>query len=441
MATVADVIQAQTYLELQSKTSQISKLEFQNPIWFFCHSQTCRTQWIYWRHCESSFWADFNCDNQTGDAMKKRLIFLPLALLAGIACQGTTNPIISAPSSSSWVMGYYVGYLADKMPIEAIDWKSLTHLAVGIILPKSDGSLDFNSSIGFDAAKRALLIQKAHVNKRKVLAMIGGEATGPNWLTASSGANRATFLANLEKLVKVEGFDGLDLDWEPLEKAQEPVLLALTKDLRKALPNAVLTFPADGADNANFPADQINAMTYGMSGAYDGWKTWHSSPLYPSGDSAAPTSVELTVKNYLKAGIPAAKLGIGIGFYGQCYGNPATKPLEDTVGIRPDGAKIIAGDNDLSYTNIVTTYEPLGTKHWDATARVPYLSFAVPSGVKGCTYLTYENEQSILEKSGFAKTLGLGGAIIWNINEGYFAGQPVPNPLLVATRRAFLEKP
>jgi chitinase len=380
--------------------------------------------------------------------MKKLFTVLPFILLTGIACQATTL-IISVPSNSSWVMGYYVGYLADKMPIEAIDWTSLTHLAVGIITPNPDGSLNFS---GLDAAKRTLLIQNAHKNKRKVLAMIGGENTGPDWMTASSGATRATFLANLEKLVKVEGFDGLDLDWEPLEKAQEPALLALTKDLRKALPNAVLTFPADGADNANFPAnrgffatlepyvDQINAMTYGMSGAYDGWKTWHSSPLYASGDPAAPTSIDLTVKGYLKAGIPAAKLGIGIGFYGQCYGTPATKPLEDTVGIRPDGAKIVAGDNDLSYANIVKNYEPLGTKHWDATARVPYLSFAVPNGVNGCTYLSYENEQSILEKAKFAKALGLGGAIIWNINEGYVAGQTPVNPLLDATRRAFLEK-
>jgi chitinase len=381
--------------------------------------------------------------------MKKRLIVLPLMLFAVIACQGT-NPIISAPSSSSWVMGYYVGYLADKMPIEAIDWNSLTHLAAGIITPNPDGSLNFS---GLDATKRALLIQNAHKNKRKVLAMIGGENTGPDWMKASSGATRATFLSNLEKLVKIEGFDGLDLDWEPLDVVQEPVLLELTKDLRKALPSALLTFPADGADNANVPAnraffaslepylDQINAMTYGMSGAYDGWKTWHSSPLYPSGDSAAPTSIDLTVKGFLKAGIPAAKLGIGIGFYGQCYGTPATKPLEATTGIRPDGAKIVAGDNDLSFANIVTTYEPLGTKHWDATARVPYLSFTPPNGVKGCTYLTYENEQSILEKGKYAKALGLGGAIIWNINEGYIPGQTPMNPLLDATRRAFLEKP
>ncbi len=380
--------------------------------------------------------------------MKSRVAILFSSLLFTIACQGASNPIISAPQSSNWVIGYFVGYLADKMPISAIDWTSLTHLAVGIVLPKTDGVLDLNNA--FDATKRAQIIKNAHAKGRKVLAMIGGENTGTTWLAASSGTNRTNFISSLKKLMTDEGFDGLDLDWEPLEKSHEPVLLALTKELRAAMPKAILTFPADGADNANFPADrtfyaqlapyldQINAMTYGMSGAYDGWKTWHSSPLYSSNDAAAPTSIELTVNGYLKAGVPAAKLGVGIGFYGQCYGTPATKPLEDTVGRNPSGAKIIAGDNDLSYANIIKDYEPLGTKHFDATARVPYLSFAKP--VNGCSYLTYENEQSILEKAKFAKDKGLGGAIIWNINEGYVAGAASANPLLDATRHAFLER-
>jgi chitinase len=358
-----------------------------------------------------------------------------------------TSPSPS-PAPSSWVVGYYVSYLMDRQPISAIDWNGLTHLIAGYNAPKSDGSIDF----GMNAQTRAALLRAAHEHGKKALIMIGGENTGPQWLEASGAANRANFIANLKKLVMDEGFDGLDLDWEPLEIAQQPVLLALVKELRAALPNAILTFPADGADNANFPADRsffvqlapyvdrINAMTYGMSGTYDGWKTWHSSALYATADRAAPTSVDLTVAGYLKAGVPAEKLGIGIGFYGICYSAPATKPLEDTVGIRPDGARIIAGDNDLSYANIVTQYEPAGTKNWDAAAKVPYLSFALPNGVKGCTYLTYENEQSILEKGRYVKQKGLGGAIIWNINEGYVKGATPANPLLDATRRAFLER-
>jgi chitinase len=385
---------------------------------------------------------------------------LGASLGAGLfACNNASTPVLQpnleqsdnlgadALRSSKWVMGYYVGYLANVQPVSAIDWRGITHIAVGIILPNADGSLDLNNSgILPNAAGRAELIRVARAKGRKSIAMIGGEGTGPNWVSAASDANRANFVANLKKLITEEQFDGIDLDWEPIATGDQPALLKLVQELRTQLPKAILTFPA-GYDNVNFPEDhsflakiapyldQINIMTYGMSGDYGGWKTWHSSALYQT-DSSTPTSVDSSVNNYLKAGIPASKLGIGIGFYGQCYGSPAKGPLEPTVGIQANGAKLLAGDNDMSYANIVTQYAA-GSRKWDAAARVPYLSFDQPGGPKGCSYVTYDDAQSIQEKARYVKAKGLGGAIIWNINEGYIANQSPSNPLLVETRRAF----
>lgn len=384
--------------------------------------------------------------------MKSAILLLASSALLLSSCEAakSTTPTtpITPTTPSSWVMGYYVGYLKNQLPISAIDWKNLTHLAVGVILPKTDGSLNFD--IAFNASERAAIVKAAHSSGRKAIAMIGGSDTGPQWLLASSGAARATFIANLKKLVQLEGFDGLDLDWEPLTVAEQPNLLELTKDLRAALPNSILTFPADGVGNSNFPEDrsfykqlapyldQLNLMTYGMSGAYDGWKTWHSSPLYHS-DPATPTSIDFALKGYLKAGIPAAKLGLGIGFYGLCYTPPATGPLEDTLGRSPTGSSISASDGDISYANIVNTYLPLGTRKWDATARVPYLSFSKAAGPAKCGYISYEDEQSILEKATFSKANGLGGVIIWNINQGYLPSQSPTNPLLEVIGKAWLE--
>jgi chitinase len=386
--------------------------------------------------------------------LEVRGLFLGAALTLG-ACatpnpSSLTPPNAPPPSSqpSRWVMGYYVSYLADRQPIQDIDWQGLTHVIAGYNTPGTDGSIDF----GMDARTRAELVRSAHANGRRALAMIGGIETGDEWLEASSGANRVRFVENLKKLVLEEGFDGLDLDWEPLEKNHEPVLLSLVKALRQALPNAILTFPADGFDNANQPADRtffaqlepyvdrINLMTYNMGMTFSGWKTWHSSPLYFA-DYDAPTSIEHTLSQYLKAGVPAAKLGIGIGFYGQCYSAPATAPLQDTVGRDPNGSRSLDSDNNFSYASIVTEYAAQGERSWDATARVPYLSFPKPVGPGGCTYMSFDDEQSILEKGRFVKENGLGGAILWNINQGYIPGHTPANPLLEATRRAFLEQP
>ena len=383
----------------------------------------------------------------------------PLLVFFALGSTASSSAASSSAASSStrvksgpWVMGYYMGYLADRQPPSKIDWKGLTHLAVGFFVPRADGSLD--AGLAPSTADRKLLVQAARQNKRVVLATLGGQDTGPMWYAATccsenGSAARATFISSLKNLVKSEGYDGLDLDWEPLEPKDQPLLLELVKTLRKELPGTLLTFPADGADNLNFPAnrtfyaqlapllDQLNLMTYGMGFAFEGWKTWHSSPLYGQTPNT-PTSVDLTVQGYLKAGIPAAKIGIGIGFYGICYGAPAKGPLEDTVGTKAGGAKLLADDNDLSYANIVTQYAPLGTRKWDSSARVPYLSFAKPSGPKGCTYLSYEDEASILEKGKYLRQKGLGGVILWNVNQGYIPGRVPANPLLDATRRAFL---
>jgi chitinase len=349
--------------------------------------------------------------------------------------------ITNFSANPKWVTGYYVGYLASVQPVQSINWNGLTHIALGVILPNADGSLNFNSAL--DTVGRA--------HNCKVIAMIGGEATGTQWLLAASDQNRANFISQLTHLIVNEGFDGIDLDWEPIEKDQQPVLVKLVKALRANLPKAILTIPIETLDNSNFLppdrsyiaeiapyVDQINLMTYGMGHTYEGWKTWHSSPLYHE-DSATPASIDYVIGNVLKAGIPAAKLGMGIGFFGLCYGQFATEPLKDTVGLSKDGAALLAGDNAMSYVNIISEYAPEATRNWDKIAQVPYLSLSKPSGAKKCTYISYDDEQSIAIKGQYVKDHGLGGVIIWNINEGYFANQTPANPLLEATRRAFID--
>jgi chitinase len=239
------------------------------------------------------------------------------------------------------------------------------------------------------------------------------------------------------------GYDGLDVDWEPLYDADKPQVLQFLKDLRAARPGVLLTFPIGWA-NANWGADpwyaqvaplvdQLNVMSYEMADNWGGWTSWHSAALHGEGGSH-PSSIASTARAYLATGIPAAKLGIGLGFYGSCWRGVSAMgvPLDGTA------ARVAASDNVMSYATIVSQYYTPGAYRWDATARMGYLSFAAPTGPAQCTMVSYEDPQSVTEKGAFVRAQGLGGAIVWTINQGHLPTAPAGqrDPLLRAAYTA-----
>jgi chitinase len=350
-------------------------------------------------------------------------------------------------ASSMWVIGYYSGFGA-SYPVAEIDWSGLTHLAVAFYLPDSQGNIDESLSRGNAGPTLGhSLVTAAHAAGKKILASLGGSNSQALWQGSTSAANRATFEANLKNLVQSYGFDGVDLDWEPFAAGDHAALSALVSDLRTQLPGALITMPV-GCENNNSPddlsffgtlsasVDRLNLMSYGLSGAWQGWKSWHSSPLHWNSDTSTPVAIDSSVDDYLKAGVPAAKLGIGSGFYGECYTSPVTAP-DQALG----GATVAASDGTMSYANIMSGFYSSSAYHWDSVAMAAYLSFSSPQGSQACTYVTYEDAQAIAAKGAYAKTKGLGGVIIWTINEGYVASAAAAqrSPLLEAMKTAFLQ--
>src|SRR5262249_8106078 len=140
------------------------------------------------------------------------------------------------------------------------------------------------------------------------------------------------------------------------------------------------------------------------------------------------------------AGIPAAKIGIGIGFYGSSFENgewasngwrhldPPAMPADVTgphQSNHPDFSR--HGDNALSDSNIMPDMHAGMAERWDHSAKAPYLSFATPAIFQipgytsdmATTYVTYDDEQSIAEKGSYVRNNGLGGVMIWTISQGY----------------------
>ncbi|MBI5502851.1 MAG: hypothetical protein HY907_21580 [Deltaproteobacteria bacterium] len=365
-----------------------------------------------------------------------------------------------------WVIGYWVSRRRNPYTPEKIQWRALTHLAVGPVEPRADGSIDVSSLVDEPAAPESAphpdatrtprsprvpdgaddLVARAHAAGVKALLFVGGGATHDAFAAAATDETRAAFVAALVRWARDEhGFDGLDLDWEPMRRADHDDFRSLARDLREAWPDVVLTVPVVH-HNVNLDAvdpywakvaalfDRINVMSYGMAGEYPGWLSWHASALHGAAHDS-PTSIADSVEAYIAAGVPAAKLGIGIGFYGVCYTPPVAGPREELRG-----GWIAAADVDMSYRNIITRYFEAEAWRWDDEAKSPYLSFAEPKGPMGCGYISYEDPRSIAERAAYVKAQGLGGAIVWSIEQGYLprAAEGERDPLMDALAACFL---
>lgn len=357
---------------------------------------------------------------------------------------GGATIVVTTPAtvaSGRWVTGYYVGYQRDLYPEQTIDFTNLTHITVGRIRPTVTGGLitDFDIDAINGPAMARTISARAHQANRKALLMLGGAGEHDGFVGAASSANRAAFVQKLLWVMSDLGYDGLDVDWEPIDAVDQAPLLALLTDLRSARPGIILTIPV-GWVNTNFPAidpwyvrvasvvDQMNIMTYEMAGNWGGWTSWYSAALFDA-QPTHPSSIAASAAAYKSAGIATSKLGIGVPFYGTCWRNVIAPRL--TLG---SGADVYASDNDMSYTNIMSLYYVAAARSWDPVAQVPYLSYLTAKGPNNCNFISYDDPQSVAAKGNFVKANGYGGAIIWTLAQGHLptaaAGQQ--DPLLTA---------
>ncbi|WP_371928655.1 glycosyl hydrolase family 18 protein [Myxococcus vastator] len=165
---------------------------------------------------------------------------LPTLYFDELSVRGIPAP---PPPSGKWVSGYYTGWNADLYPPEKVDFSALTHILVGRVTPNPDGTVNtqFDNSNGPAIART--LSMRAHAAGRKAIIMVGGAGEHDGWVGAASDANRARFVQSLLNAVDTFGYDGLDIDWEPVEQADKPALLALIQALRAARPQMLLTMP------------------------------------------------------------------------------------------------------------------------------------------------------------------------------------------------------
>jgi chitinase len=293
----------------------------------------------------------------------------------------------------------------------------------------------------------------------KALILLGGQGAGPNIAVAASAAHRDAFVTQLLDAVETFGYDGLDLDWE--ENIDMDDFIALAQALRAAKPDILLSYPT-GMINGNYQSvdpkmvtlaaslDRVMIQSYYPSTALSGygWESWFNSPLSGATDTT-PAAIDDTLQRLADAGIPKAKLGMGVGFYAICYTGGISGPHQPTNG---GSQQIVGGDNNyplsLFFAQGSTFAGSLAAEQkFDAVAQVPYLSLGSPVYDVGCgaqtRYISYEDEASLLAKGTFSKENGYGGIMVWTIQQGWLppnaAGGRPQNALMQALKTAFID--
>src|SRR5438270_4959432 len=229
-------------------------------------------------------------------------------------------------AAGQWSIGYWSPWGSPGCPVSDIDMSALTHIIHWAAVVRADGTLDLNQqNISSDAPA---LVSTAHASGVRVLLGLIQQSQS---LSQAAANNRAALVNSIMNVVNSYGYDGVDIDWEPINSGSDGgPMRALAADLRSQGAR-ILTAAAIGTDARYWGSvqdafDRVNAMTYDMTGLWNAY-SWHNSALYDPDGSV--WSINLAVQRFTSAGVPASKLGIGIPFYGwQWNGGGITGPRQ-----------------------------------------------------------------------------------------------------------------
>ena len=340
------------------------------------------------------------------------------------------------------------------MPAAAIDFSAVTDIIHFSVVPNTDGTLNSGDN-DITLGNSTNLVKLAHAAGVKVLICVGGGGSESAFQAAASAGTLTTFVNNLTNFVAARGYDGVDIDWEPLPSTDFHLYTNLVTSLRGAL-NKMTAPKLITAAAAAYPPygdlatgeylmyagiqsylDQINIMTYDLSGPYDGWVTWHNSPIYDGGyhfpnTSELVPSINASVTNFLGNGVAATKIAPGMAFYGYVWTGGAGAGTNTLTGPRESwtSAPTITA---YGYRDIIADYYKTNLYAWDTNAQAAYLGITNAVAANN-VFLSYDDARACQAKVSYARNNRLGGVMIWELGQDHTAN--VPDPLLQAVKLA-----
>lgn len=331
-----------------------------------------------------------------------------------------------------WVGAYVPGWNQEHLdPRNDHLLDAITHfLHFAVYLRPADGSLDLKTN-ELTPEKMRALVRAAHGADKKALLVVGGEGSAPGLRIASSPEHLPNTVKSILSLIDRYGYDGIDVDWEPLVPQDANLYTIFVESLRKNLDERSLSQPKHqlalttaievNLNNSEYMAsllrtlqkldekfDRINLMTYAMANPGKLPFVWHNAALYPGAspeNGFRTPSADGAIQEFLAAGFQPAKLGIGINTYGYLWQGKGPEDVSIPGKIWKFPPKV----TELTYGE-VAKYVRNSSPLWDEQAKVPYISIPQMN-----QFLSYEDSRGIEAKLNYVRQNGLGGVILWDI--------------------------
>ncbi|KAK2603719.1 Chitinase 4 [Conoideocrella luteorostrata] len=284
----------------------------------------------------------------------------------------------------------------------------------------SDSWDDVGTNV-YGCAKQFFLLKRDN-RKMKVMLSIGGWTWSTNFpAAASTEATRATFAKSAVEFVKDLGFDGIDIDWEyPKDDTEAANMVLLLQAVRTEL-DAYASKSAPGyhfqlsiaapAGSEHYSklhladlgktVDHVNLMAYDYAGVWSN-HSGHDANLYADSKNsdATPFNTDDAISAYIKGGVPASKIVLGMPIYGRSF--------QQTDGI----GKPYSGIGDGSWENGIWDYKVLpkagSTVEYDDTSKGYYSYDASTKEL-----ISFDTPAMIKEKVAYLKEKKMGGSMFW----------------------------
>ncbi|SKB43685.1 glycoside hydrolase family 18 protein [Daejeonella lutea] len=330
-----------------------------------------------------------------------------------------------------YIVNGYVGGYRGLVNADEIDAAKLTHINYAFVNVKD--SMAFLTNLKTDSTNFRKLNELKKINPDlKIIPSIGGWSWSENFSDAVlTPSSRKKFAKSSVDIVREYKLDGVDIDWEypgmrgeegnvyrPEDKQNftmmfEEIRAELDKLSAETGKKYLLTAAVGGSksfvnntemDKVGKILDYILIMTYD----YGGRNVSHHTNLYPSKGQEGGSSAHQSVVDFMAAGVPSNKIGLGAAFYSRSR-EATTTDQNGLLQASVSGSKAVAGQGG-GYTKMKDEFiDQKGYKrYWDKAAQAPYLF-----NPENKVFLTYDDERSIQKKAKYIKKNKLAGIFFW----------------------------